>query len=185
MPTRTRTTRASPIPGRDRNRLIAAYQRRREKTARRRRRRLAGTVQFDPELTQPYSHDVTAYFERQIAPSLGARVGFVFKSEDDLISVVPDPLRPISAYTVPFSFVDVGVGRPHRHERRSDASTLLRRAVGAGRQHALPGDQPVTQNIDTLLALPDGGSVDEQASQQPLVDAGGRQPHLGARSSSR
>ena len=30
---------------------------------------LAGTVQLDPNMTQPYSHDVTLYLERQISPS--------------------------------------------------------------------------------------------------------------------
>jgi hypothetical protein len=69
---------------------------------------LAGNVTIDPDITQPYSHEVSAYLERQLADSLGARVGFVFKSEDDLIFQY-NPLRPISAYTVPYAFVDVGV----------------------------------------------------------------------------
>jgi Carboxypeptidase regulatory-like domain len=69
---------------------------------------LAGTIQFDPTTTSPYSHDATFYLERQVTATIGARVGFVYKSEDDLIAQY-NPGRPISAYTVPYSFVDVGV----------------------------------------------------------------------------
>ena len=69
---------------------------------------LAGTLQFDANTTQPYSHDASFYLERQLASTIGSRVGFVYKSEDDLIAQY-NPFRPISAYTVPFSFVDNGV----------------------------------------------------------------------------
>ena len=68
---------------------------------------LAGTIQFDPKTTQPYSHDLSLYLERQIASQVGSRVGFVYKTEDDLISLY-NPSRPIAAYTQPFSFVDIG-----------------------------------------------------------------------------
>jgi hypothetical protein len=68
---------------------------------------LAGNIQLDPDIAQPFSHDVTLYLERQIAASLAARVGFVYKSEDDLISQY-NPGRPIEAYTLPFNFLDVG-----------------------------------------------------------------------------
>ena len=68
---------------------------------------LAGTVQLDPDLSQPFSHDVTAYLERQVSSAIAARVGFVLKTEADLIdSFIPG--RGPSAYTVPFSFRDVG-----------------------------------------------------------------------------
>lgn len=69
---------------------------------------LAGTIQLDPNITSPYSHDVSAYLERQVSASIGARVGFVYKSEDDLIAQY-NPGRPISAYTVPYTIVDAGV----------------------------------------------------------------------------
>jgi hypothetical protein len=68
---------------------------------------LSGSIQFDPETTQPFSHDVTAYLERQLTEAIGVRAGFVYKTEDDLI-VQYNPGRPIEAYTVPYSFVDVG-----------------------------------------------------------------------------
>lgn len=68
---------------------------------------LAGTLQFDANTTQPHSYDASLYVERQIASTIGTRLGFVYKTEDDLIaSYVPG--RPIAAYTVPFNFVDIG-----------------------------------------------------------------------------
>ena len=69
---------------------------------------LAGTIQLDPNITSPYSHDVSAYLERQVTASIGARVGLVYKSEDDLIAQY-NLGRPISAYTVPYTIVDAGV----------------------------------------------------------------------------
>ena len=68
----------------------------------------AGTIQLDPNISSPYSHDATVYVERQLTDAIGARVGFVYKTEDDLIAQY-NPGRPIEAYTVPYSFVDVGV----------------------------------------------------------------------------
>jgi hypothetical protein len=70
---------------------------------------LAGSNQLDPNITQPYSHDVTMYVERQILQDFGARVGFVYKSEENLINTSFNPGRPVTAYTVPFSFLDLGV----------------------------------------------------------------------------
>ncbi len=68
---------------------------------------LAGTLQFDANTSQPFSHDASFYLERQIVSTIGTRVGFVYKSEDDLIAQY-NPSRPISAYSVPFSFTDIG-----------------------------------------------------------------------------
>ena len=69
---------------------------------------LAGTIQLDPNITSPYSHDASFYLERQVTDSIGARVGLVYKSEDDLIAQY-NPGRPISAYTVPYSIIDTGI----------------------------------------------------------------------------
>jgi Carboxypeptidase regulatory-like domain len=86
---------------------------------------LAGTVQLDPNIGQPYSHDFTAYLERQVSTSIGARVGFVYKTEDDLItSFIPG--RGPSAYTLPYSFVDVG---PDGRTGTADDRTLTLLAV--------------------------------------------------------
>ncbi len=69
---------------------------------------LAGTVVLDPKITEPYSHDVTAYLERSISSTIGTRIGFIYKTEDNLIAQY-NPGRPISAYTVPYTIVDPGV----------------------------------------------------------------------------
>jgi hypothetical protein len=69
---------------------------------------LAGTVLLDENITSPYSHDASFYLERQINDTIGARVGFVYKTEDDLTASY-NPGRPISAYTVPYTVVDPGV----------------------------------------------------------------------------
>jgi hypothetical protein len=86
---------------------------------------LAGTIQLDPNITSPYSHDGTIYLERQVSSSIGARVGFIYKTEDDLIAQY-NPGRPIEAYTVPYSFVDVGVDGI---ANTSDDRTLTLRGV--------------------------------------------------------
>jgi hypothetical protein len=40
---------------------------------------------------------------------MGARAGFVYKTEDDLISTNYQPLRGPETYTVPYTFVDIGL----------------------------------------------------------------------------
>jgi hypothetical protein len=130
---------------------------------------LAGTVNLDPELSQPYSHDVTAYYERQIAPSLGARVGFVFKSEDDLISSF-QTLRPASAYTLPYSFVDVGVdGRTGT----SDDQTLTLYAVPSALASQFPVTSLVT-NVDNYSRFRTlEASMNKRFSNRWSLQAGG------------
>ena len=68
---------------------------------------LAGTTSVDPNLAQPYSTQVTLYLERQISEGVGARVGFVLNKINNQFETF-QPLRPASAYTVPFNFVDKG-----------------------------------------------------------------------------
>ncbi|MDO8678351.1 MAG: hypothetical protein Q7R30_07285 [Acidobacteriota bacterium] len=65
--------------------------------------------QFD-KITPPYSHDAGIFFERQLSETIGLRTGFVYKTEDDLIANY-QPGRSIlnGAFSVPFTFVDVGV----------------------------------------------------------------------------
>ena len=118
---RTRTTRASPIPGTTATAIATTSWAR--KSARRRRPRSPAPSSSIPNITQPYSHDVSVYLERQIAARIGARVGFVYKTEDDLIAQY-NPGRPISAYTVRSSFVDLGPDGRHRHGRRRDDHAL-------------------------------------------------------------
>jgi hypothetical protein len=69
---------------------------------------LAGTVTVDPDLKQPYSHEASFFLEREIAPQLGGRVGFVYKTNDDLWEQDTFTSRPHSLYTQPFNFTDIG-----------------------------------------------------------------------------
>jgi len=69
---------------------------------------LAGAVSLDRDLKQPYTHEVGVFFEQQITEGWGTRVGYVYKTEDDLYGAW-QPGRPASAFTVPFNFVDIGV----------------------------------------------------------------------------
>jgi hypothetical protein len=72
---------------------------------------LQGTVEFDENLKQPYSHEASVWLERQLSETLGMRTGFVYKTEDDLICTSCQPYRPFSAFTDPFPFVDTMTGR--------------------------------------------------------------------------
>ena len=75
---------------------------------------LRGAVRLDPNIKSPYSHEASVFFERQIGELTGVRAGFVYKTEDDLLSTehpivaTYQPGRPLSAYSVPFPFVDIG-----------------------------------------------------------------------------
>ncbi len=139
---------------------------------------LAGTIQLDPNITSPYSHDASFYLERQVSDSIGARVGFVYKSEDDLIAQY-NPGRPIEAYTVPYTDRRPGCRWRDQHRGRRHHQAA-RRAQHRGCEHALSAHQCDAEHA-AVFALQDRGSVDEQAPQQPLGGANRRQPHLGAR----
>ncbi len=72
---------------------------------------LEGAIQLDPNISAPYTHEASAWVERQLTDTMGVRTGFVYKTEDDLISTYI-PSRGLDAYTangVPFSFTDIGV----------------------------------------------------------------------------
>jgi hypothetical protein len=69
---------------------------------------LEGTVRVDPDINAPYTHEGSLWLERQVTDVMGVRGGFVYKTEDDLIETFR-PLRPSSAFSVPYPFVDRGV----------------------------------------------------------------------------
>jgi hypothetical protein len=63
----------------------------------------------DPDLEQPFTHEGGIFFEQQIAETIGSRIGFVYKTEDDLIGTfVPGRSALNGAYSVPFTFTDIG-----------------------------------------------------------------------------
>jgi hypothetical protein len=69
---------------------------------------LEGAVGLDPNLKAPYSHEAAGWLERQITDTIGVRAGYVYKSEDDLISQYIAARTP-DVYTVPFQFTDIGI----------------------------------------------------------------------------
>jgi hypothetical protein len=130
---------------------------------------LAGTVQLDSDLRQPYSHDATVYLERQVTATLGARVGFVFKSEDDLIDSF-NIGRPPSAYTLPYAFNDNG---PDGRANTSDDGQLTLYAIPSSLASQFPINN-LTTNLD------EGGryktieaSVSKRLSNRWSLSAGG------------
>jgi hypothetical protein len=73
---------------------------------------LAGSIELDPNLKQPYTHEASVFVERQLTDVIGVRTGFVYKTEDDLICLSNClPGRPPSAFTQEFEFVDAMTGR--------------------------------------------------------------------------
>ncbi len=70
---------------------------------------LEGALSVDPNIKAPYTHEASAWVERQLTDTMGLRAGFVYKTEDDLISTSFQPGRPPSAFTVPYNFTDIGV----------------------------------------------------------------------------
>jgi hypothetical protein len=70
---------------------------------------LSGAIRLNPDIKAPISHEASFWAERQFTETMGVRAGFVYKTEDDLITNSYQLERPISAYTVPFTFVDRGV----------------------------------------------------------------------------
>ncbi len=130
---------------------------------------LSGSIQFDPNITQPFSHDASLYVERQVAASLGARVGFVYKSEDDLIAQYI-PGRPISAYTVPFPFVDIG---PDGRAGTGDEATRTLLGVPAAQAANFPLTN-VVQNTPRFSRYKTvEASVVKRMSDRWSVQAGG------------
>ena len=83
----------------------------RAKRARCRRRRLCRARSASTRTSRRRTRTRRAsWLERQLTDTMGVRAGFVYKTEDDLISTTYQPGRTASdAYTVPFTFVDIGV----------------------------------------------------------------------------
>jgi hypothetical protein len=62
---------------------------------------------YNPGLQQPKADEMTATLERQLAPSLMGRVGYVYRRESNLYQLV-NTARPGSIYNIPISTVDPG-----------------------------------------------------------------------------
>jgi hypothetical protein len=71
-----------------------------------------GGVSVDPEIKQPYTHELSTFFERQLTDVFGVRAGYVYKSNDDLWMQY-QPFRGPDAYTATYTGADIGPdGRP-------------------------------------------------------------------------
>ena len=82
---------------------------------------LEGSIQLDQDIKAPYSHEASLWLERQLNDVMGFRTGFVYKTEDDLIGTfVPGRSALNGAYSVPFSFTDIGPdGRANTGDEQS------------------------------------------------------------------
>jgi hypothetical protein len=74
-------------------------------------RSLEGSIQLDPNLKQPSTHEASLWVERQLTEVMGVRAGFVYKTEDNLICTNCQMNRPPSAFTESFVFTDTMSGR--------------------------------------------------------------------------
>jgi hypothetical protein len=66
----------------------------------------AGAIQIDPNISQPFTHEAAAFVERQLLADLGVRVGFVYKTNDNLWQTYR-PFRT-GPYTADFQVLDIG-----------------------------------------------------------------------------
>jgi hypothetical protein len=104
---------------------------------------LEGAVRLNPNIKAPYSHETSVFVERQVTQTMGARVGFVYKTQDDVISNDYQLDRPISAYTTPFTFVDIGVDAVRG---TADDRNLTMYGVSPADQARFPTTRYVTNN---------------------------------------
>jgi hypothetical protein len=71
---------------------------------------LAGAIRLDPNIESPITHESSVWLERQLSDTMGMRVGYVYKTQDNLIATyVPGRSVLNGAYSVPFPFTDIGV----------------------------------------------------------------------------
>jgi hypothetical protein len=69
---------------------------------------LSGAIAIDPAIRQPYTNEASIFFEQELTEGVGARFGFVYKTNDDLTDTYLAQ-RPIAAYTQAFSILDRGI----------------------------------------------------------------------------
>jgi hypothetical protein len=105
-------------------------------------RQLSGTVGLNPDIKQPFTHEAGAFFEQQLTNEIGARVGFVYKTEDDLTGTT-FPGRPVDAYSVAFPFRAAG---PDGILNNGDDDNLTLYGI----PNALVSTFPVNQVVDNV-----------------------------------
>jgi hypothetical protein len=104
---------------------------------------LEGTISVDPNIKAPYTHEAAIWLERQLNNAMGVRAGYVYKTEDDLIDTF-QPGRPAEAFSVPYTFIDIGVdGR----SGTSDDRPLTFFGLPSSQASAFPNNN-VVMNVD-------------------------------------
>ena len=84
------------------------------------RRRSKARSASIPNIKAPYTHEVSAWLERQLTDTMGVRAGFVYKTEDDLISPTYQPRRGRRRPSpCRITFTDIGVDGRAGTARRS------------------------------------------------------------------
>ncbi len=112
---------------------------------------------------------------------MGMRAGFVYKTEDDLIGIdVPGRDARNGAYTVPFTFVDIGVDGV-RGTADDQQPHALRHPDRAGRE--LPARSVRRRTCRSYSRYKTVEVVDEPALQQQVVGVGRRRLHAGTTTS--
>jgi hypothetical protein len=66
------------------------------------------TQSFDPNLNDPYTDELTLFFERQLASNVGVRTGLVYRDSDRTFTT-RNALNPFDAFSIPTTAVDPGV----------------------------------------------------------------------------
>ncbi len=133
---------------------------------------LAGAISMDPNLKQPYTHEAGFFFEQQLSDVIGTRVGYVYKTEDDLFESFQTN-RPPSVYIDGVPLRRHRRGRRARHGGRQD-DHALRHAVG--RRVEVPRE-PGHHQRGAVRPVQDGRGLDDQALLEQVVGVGGRQLH--------
>jgi hypothetical protein len=105
---------------------------------------LEGAIGIDPDIKAPYSHEASLWFERQLTGTMGARVGFVYKTEDDLIGTfTPNRSALNGAFSASFPFTDIG---PDGVSGTSDDQVITLTGIPSSLTSQFPTNQ-VVMNI--------------------------------------
>ena len=65
------------------------------------------STRLDPEIVNTYVHQASAYLEREVAPNLALRTGFVVNAKRQPYGTI-NVSRPLGAYAVPVTVIDPG-----------------------------------------------------------------------------
>ncbi len=123
---------------------------------------------MDPNLEQPLSHQATLFLEQQLSEGVGARVGFVLYKVSNQTGTF-QPLRPASAYTVPFNVVDPG---PDGVTGTSDDQNLTAYGIPTATAANFKTDQVVQNSPDNGTYKTIEFSVNKRQSHNYSLGAG-------------